>query len=96
VYWVTGHRDVALTAYGSSSCPPTPDSISTTSATRISVHLQTISGPCTADLAATTSEFALPTTVSRSKSVRVTLSEDGHAATTLHLEPDPVVAAHHS
>lgn len=96
VYWVTGRRDVALTAYGSSSCPPTPDSITTTSATRISVHLKTPGGPCTADLAATTSEFALPSTISRSKRVRVTLSEDGRTATPLTLEPDAVIAAHHS
>lgn len=96
VFWLRGRQVVAFTAYGSSSCPPTPDTIDITSPTRIFLHLKPISGPCTSDLTATTSEFDLPADVSRTKTVRVRVSEDGRSETTLNLEPDPVIAPHHT
>src|ERR1700712_5515725 len=57
VFWITGRRDVALPAYGSSGCPPVPDSLVVMSSTEIDVQLKDYDTPCTADLAATTSEF---------------------------------------
>lgn len=94
VYWITGRRDAALTSYGSSSCPPVPGSIEVLSPTRISVHMKDYPGACTADAAATTSEFGLPSAVSRRQNVRVTLLASGMGATTLRLAPDPTVASH--
>lgn len=93
VYWITGRHDAALTAYGSSSCPPIPESIEVVAPTRISVHLKDYSGACTADLGATTSEFELPAAVSRRQPVRVTLQASGTTATTLQLQPEPSVAS---
>lgn len=93
VYWITGRRDAVLTAYGSSSCPPIPEAIEVASPTRITMHLKRYSGACTADLGATTSEFELPSTVSRRQTVRVTLQAGGTTATTLQLQPDRTVAS---
>jgi hypothetical protein len=49
--------------------------------------------PCTADLAATTSEFALPAEVSRHATVRVTLEAKDATPSTLALRAGTTVAA---
>jgi hypothetical protein len=94
IYWIAGRRDVTLSAYGSSNCPPVPDSLSITSSTRISVHLRNYDTDCILDLGATTSEFELPSSVSRHATVRVTLEAKGMTATTIRLTSSPTLAPH--
>lgn len=94
-YWVSGRHDVALTAWGSSGCPPVPDRIDVRSKVAVDVHLKDYgSTACTADLAATTTELALPGSVSRGRTVAVTVQARGFSDTVLHLAPQPLVASH--
>ncbi|MET1033668.1 MAG: hypothetical protein ABWX68_00305 [Arthrobacter sp.] len=58
----TDHPDrFAVVLYGSSSCPPRPESLSLEGPDTIILTLEDPpSGPCTADLAPTTYDFAAP------------------------------------
>lgn len=59
--WVEEGKSFAVTTWGSSSCPAEPTSIETTDASALDILFETDSdGPCTADLAPTTSEFIVP------------------------------------
>ena len=92
VYWVVGRHDAALSTYGSSGCPLVPVSVKVVSSTQITLAMRDYGGQaCTADLTATTSEFAIPASVSRSTAVEVRLEAEGSAPSTLELRPDPTV-----
>ena len=94
VYWIVGRHDVALSAYGSSGCPMVPASVQVVSSTQITVPMRDYGDrACSADLTATTSEFAIPASVSRSTTVHVRLDAKGFAPTMLELRPDPAVAS---
>lgn len=59
--WIEEGESFAVTTWGSSSCPAEPTSIETTDAGVVEIEFDTDSdGPCTADLAPTTSEFTVP------------------------------------
>lgn len=59
--WVEEGESFAVTTWGSSSCPAEPTSVETTDAGIVEISFETdAEGPCTADLAPTTSEFSVP------------------------------------
>jgi hypothetical protein len=94
VYWITGRREVALSTYGSSGCPLVPLTVQVMSPTHVTLRMRDYGArACSADLAATTSEFALPSALSRRATVRVTLAAKDAATGTLQLRVDPTVAS---
>ncbi len=60
--WLDDERaTLAVVTFGSSSCPPVPTSIARTDDATIAISfVRSPNTPCTADLAATTHEFATP------------------------------------
>ncbi|WP_157962566.1 hypothetical protein [Homoserinimonas sp. OAct 916] len=61
IIWIERNKTFALTLFGSSSCPSIPTSITTDADNAITIHFeQSSNDPCTADMAATTYEFTVP------------------------------------
>lgn len=80
--WIEEDETFAVTMWGSSSCPAVPSSIETTDAGGVEIEFVTdSSGPCTADLAPTTHEFAVPDDAATSP-LEVTMLWEGADATT--------------
>lgn len=86
VAWLDGERRaVSLTTWGSSSCPAVPTAIRVVSPTSVRLGIKTYSGACTADLAPYTTEFAVPSGVSRNEPVELSLDVPGRS------EPEKVI-----
>lgn len=59
--WIERNKRFALTIWGSSSCPSIPTSIKAEANNAITIHFeQSPRDSCTADMAATTYEFTVP------------------------------------
>lgn len=81
ISWLDGGRGtVSLTTWGSGSCPNIPIALHVASSTDVTLTMKRYSSPCTSDLAPTTSEFSLPSGVSRTRSVSVSLDVPGRDA----------------
>lgn len=78
VAWVEPGTTFAVVTYGSSSCPPTASAIQVTDAASVVVTFTPPrgSGPCTADLAPMTHEFAVPDGADE-RPLEVTVAWDG-------------------
>jgi hypothetical protein len=79
--WATAGR-MAVVTWGSGSCPGLPVRLDVprSNLLRITV-VAPDSGPCTADLAATTSIITIPAALDVSQSVTVTIIDDRYGAT---------------
>ena len=75
--------------YGSSSCPALPIQLDVSANNHLKATVNPLpSGPCTADLAATTSVIEIPNALDITRDVTVTITGDGHGAT-VSLSPRP-------
>lgn len=75
IQWVRGsRRRVLLTMQGGVSCPPTPAEIKVESPVTVILKMKTYKGVCTTDTGPQTSEFTLPSTVSRTRPVTFTMT----------------------
>lgn len=61
--WVVRDRTIAVTTWGSGTCPAIPQSVEVVSTDAIVVNFDNSQGGCTFDLSAYTHEFALPKVV---------------------------------
>jgi hypothetical protein len=81
IYWLDKHKNnVALTTWGSGSCPDVPVGLRIVSSTKVELAIKDNSGPCTSDLAPYTSEFAVPAGVSRKSPISISLNVPGRSA----------------
>jgi hypothetical protein len=86
--WMTGGR-MAVVTYGSSSCPALPIRLDVSANNNLKVTVNPLSsGPCTADLAPTTSVIEIPKALDITRGVTVTITGDGYGAT-VTLPPRP-------
>ncbi|MFP7760409.1 hypothetical protein [Marisediminicola sp. LYQ85] len=73
--WVERPGRFAITVFGSSSCPAVPTAMEASASDRVTVSFETdSSGECTADMAATTHEFTVP---SEASALPLTIVIDG-------------------
>lgn len=81
VVW-TAARRMAVVTLGSSSCPGLPIELDVPASNLLTVTVQPrSSGPCTADLAATTSVIKVPVALDVTDDVTVTIIDSGYGAT---------------
>jgi hypothetical protein len=84
--WTTAGR-MAVVTTGSSSCPGLPVRLDVPASNLLTVTVNALSsGPCTADLAATTSIIEIPKALDVSQNVTVTII-DGRSGATVSLPP---------
>lgn len=86
VQWADRSRMIAVSLWGSSSCPSEPDAVEVVTRDRLAITTRARSGflgACTADLAVRTYEIRVPASVSTSQPLTVTV--DRH---TLRLRPE--------
>ncbi|MGG7507170.1 hypothetical protein [Plantibacter sp. YIM 135249] len=77
--WTTDGTSIALTTFGSSSCPAAPTKVEVVSATKLSMPLKATGGEvCTADFAPHTYEIPKPDGIDASKSITI---DFGHTLT---------------
>ncbi len=80
VAWAEGGRRLAVTTYGSSSCPTGPRKVEAVGAQEVRVEVEPLfpgRDPCTADMAPRTTEVELPQGVSADVPLTVLLDHDG-------------------
>ncbi len=80
VAWADGGRRLAVTTYGSSSCPTGPERVEVVGAQEVRVEIEPLfpgRDPCTADMAPRTTEVELPEGVSAAEPLTVLLDHDG-------------------
>lgn len=80
VAWADGGRRLAVTTYGSSSCPTGPQRVEVTGAQEVRVEIEPLfpgRDPCTADMAPRTTDVELPEGVSADAPLTVLLDHDG-------------------
>ena len=79
--WV-GRGQLAMVTWGSSGCPGLPDRLDVASNNQLTVTVQQNppSGPCTADLAATTSVIKVPAALDLAAQVTVTIEDRPYGA----------------
>jgi hypothetical protein len=81
VVWTAAGR-MAVMTLGSSSCPVLPVRLDVPASNRLTVTVQaSSSGPCTADLAATTSVIKVPAALDVTDDVTVTINDDRYGVT---------------
>ncbi len=87
VVWTSAGR-MAVVTYGSSGCPKLPVRLDVLASDRLNLTVEALSsGPCTADLAATTSVIEVPKTLDVILGVTVTVL-DGRYGATVSLPPE--------
>ncbi len=75
--WISGRRQFAIVTFGSSSCAPVPISISASDETHVAItFVRSPNSPCTADMAPTTHQFAVPQGVDAAAEVTVKVTYD--------------------
>jgi hypothetical protein len=85
----TAAGGMAVVTYGSSSCPALPVRLDVSANNHLKVTVNPLSsGPCTADLAPTTSVIEIPNALDITRGVTVTITGDGYGAT-VSLPPRP-------
>jgi hypothetical protein len=81
VVWSTAGR-MAMVTSGSSTCPGLPIRLDVPASNLLTVTVKPLSsGPCTADLTATTSVIKIPAALDVTKNVTVTIIDGSYSAT---------------